>query len=71
MEAMDDEEKRAEDYFRMDDYGSAEEAFQEIAGAWEGLNAKAIRVKNRALMWVYLVEWFSVAGVALVAGVTL
>ena len=55
----------------MDDYDSAEEAFQEIAAAWEELNAKAIKVKNRALMWVYLVEWFSVAGVALVAGVTL
>ena len=71
MEAIDEEEKKAEDYFRMDDYDSAEEAFQEIAAAWEELNAKTIKVKNRALMWVYLVEWFWVTGVALVAGVTL
>jgi len=71
MEAIDEEEKKAEDYFRMDGYDSAEEAFQEIAAAWEELNAKTIKVKNRALMWVYLVEWFWVTGVALVAGVTL
>ncbi len=71
MEAIDKKEKKAEEYYRMHDYDSADRVFQEIAKAWEELDAKAIRVKNRALMWVYLVEWFSVTAVVLVTAVAL
>jgi hypothetical protein len=68
MEAINEMEARAEDLYRQDDYDSAAEAFEEIDNAWREVNARAIDAKEHALLWVYLVEWFSVAGVAMVAG---
>ncbi len=68
LEAINAIEKEAEEYYRQDDYDSASEVFERIHLAWNELNGKAIKVKKNALLWVYLIEWFSVTGVAMVAG---
>ena len=44
-----------------------DEAFEEI----EGLRADALRLKDQALAWVYLVEWLVVSGVFLLCGFVL
>jgi hypothetical protein len=71
LEEINKKEQEAEEYYRMDDYDSTAQAFGDINRAWEELNAKAIEAKKKALVWVYIIEWFSVTGVAMIAGVFL
>ena len=64
-------EKVAEDYYRQDDYDKAAEIFEEVHLSWNQLNMKAIKVKDNALTWVYIIEWFTVTGTALITGTIL
>jgi len=64
-------EKVAEEYYRRDDYDSAAQVFEEIHRSWAELNQKAIEAKEKALVWVYVIEWLSVTGTALLSGVLL
>jgi hypothetical protein len=68
LEAINEEEARAEEFYRQDDYDSAAEVFEEIHLAWTEINSRAMDAKERALLWVYVIEWFSVTGVAMGAG---
>ncbi len=68
LESINQEEEKAEEFYRQDDYDSAAEVFETIHAWWEELNGKAIEVKEQALLWVYLIEWLSVTAVALIAG---
>ncbi len=68
LEEMGRIELMAEEHYRNDDYDSASDLFEEVHRAWTELNAKAIRVKDNALLWVYLIEWFTVTAAAMVAG---
>ncbi len=69
MDAINQRAKEAEEYYRMDDYDTASDLFEEIHRSFNELNGKAAEAKRRALTWVYLIEWFAVSGVALVSGV--
>jgi hypothetical protein len=64
-------ELTAEEYIRMDDYDSAADVFDEIHQAWMVLNAHAIKVKDRALFWIYVSEWLVTTSAALISGVVL
>ncbi len=64
-------EKEAESYYLQDDYDSAAEVFDEVYRAWEDLNTKAMDVKEKALFWVYLIEWLLVTGAAAISGTAL
>jgi hypothetical protein len=68
LEEINQLELRAEEFYRMDDYDSASNVFDEIHLAWMELNAKAIRAKQNALTWVYIIEWFTVTATAMIAG---
>ncbi len=35
------------------------------------ISGKAVELKDRALLWIYVIEWFSVTGVAMLAGFVL
>ncbi len=59
---------QAEEHYRQDDYDSAAEVFEEINSAWSELNMKAIRVKENALIWVYIIEWLIVTSAAIISG---
>jgi hypothetical protein len=37
----------------------------------QGLEEEALELKDRALVWVYLIEWFAVCGTMLICGVVL
>jgi hypothetical protein len=68
LEEINHLELEAEEFYRMDDYDSASEVFDEIQVAWMNLNARAIRVKENALVWVYVIEWITVTAASLIAG---
>ena len=64
-------EGEAKDAYLRQEYDQSlsmmDEAFEEI----EGLRADALRLKDQALAWVYLVEWLVVSGVFLLCGFVL
>ncbi len=64
-------EREAELRFRQEDYDGAAEIFEEINEAWAAIDSKALDAKKRALSWVYLIEWFSVTGAAMIVGALL
>jgi hypothetical protein len=68
LEEINKKEQEAEEYYRMDDYDSAAQAFGEIDSEWEELDAKAIEAKKKALVWVYVIEWLVVMGACMAAG---
>ena len=68
LEDIDQLKERADEFYRMDDYDSAADVFEDINAAWMELNARAIEVKENALIWVYVIEWFTVTAASLVAG---
>jgi hypothetical protein len=59
----------AKDHYLRDDYDAASDLFEDVHRAFDELNGKAVDEKQTVLIWVYLVEWFAVSGVALVSGV--
>ena len=68
MESIHEVKEQAEELFRQDDYDGAAEIFEDVNAAWGELNVRAIRVKENALVWVYLIEWLVVTSVAIMAG---
>ncbi len=71
LDAMNQREREAEEFYRLDDYDGAAEVFEEIHLSWNQLNAKAVKMKEKALAWVYIIEWSVVSGVALASGSSL
>jgi len=57
-------------YLNLEYQGSSEK-MEEALGRISGLGEKAIRLKERALLWIYVVEWLAVSGTFLLAGVAL
>jgi uncharacterized membrane protein len=54
--------------------GGYEESLEKLESALENLNKVsqlALKAKDEALLWVYVVEWFTVSGTAMLAGVVL
>ncbi len=44
------------------------DTYERIHELMVGIEEDAVRLKNRALLWVYLIEWLAVTGTAMVAG---
>ena len=57
-------------YLNLEYQGSSEK-MEEALRRMGGLGDKAIRLKERALLWIYVVEWLAVSGASLVAGFAL
>ncbi len=53
------------------EYELAAAVYQESFRDYDLLEGKALKLKDRALMWVYLIEWFSVSGTCMVSGFVL
>jgi uncharacterized membrane protein len=68
LDQIDDLEKVAEDLYRRNEYDEASETFDEVHLAWNELNTKAIKLKDNALAWIYLIEWLVVSGASMVTG---
>jgi uncharacterized membrane protein len=53
------------------DFEATLESYNEAAGAVEEIENQAIELKERAFLWVYVIEWLTVSGTALFCGVVL
>jgi len=69
LEAINLRESKAEELYRRDEYDAAAQIFEEMEALWARLDANAAKAKDRALAWVYLVEWFAVTGTVMASGV--
>jgi len=68
LSEVDETKKRADRLYLEDRYS---ESVEEMKNAFDGLrrvSTNAIEMKDKALLWIYIVEWFSVTGTCMVAG---
>jgi len=56
-----------QDYLSQE-YASSFQAMQELLTRADGQREAALRLKDRALFWIYVIEWLSVSATFLVAG---
>ncbi len=63
--------EQAQDLYRAQDYGAAADLAAEAVASIRRLESIAIKNKDRAFLWIYLVEWLSVTSVAAIAGTLL
>jgi hypothetical protein len=61
----------AQRLFIEQDYDLCLEILNEIEGDFIELSQELVEMKDRALYWIYIVEWFTVSGTAIVCGVVL
>ncbi len=59
---------QAKDHYLEGRFDHAYQSMKEANSALESLEEKAANLKDRALLWVYIVEWLSITGALLVAG---
>jgi len=53
------------------DFTQVEEKMEEAFRGFEEAEQRAIELKDQALLWVYLIEWFVVLGVSIITGVVI
>ena len=64
-------EREAEGLYRKEQYDEALRVLRELGQSWTELDQRAVSLKEKALAWVYLIEWLVVTGVMLVSGVAI
>jgi len=52
-------------------FGAMLEAYRQADQMLGGIEEEAIKLKNRALLWVYIVEWLGVTGTLMICGLVL
>jgi len=57
--------------YRQQDFAQASASMAEALGRVESIADSAMKLKDRALFWVYLIEWFSVMGTLFASGFAL
>ena len=58
----------AQEYYLDHDFGGALAGAQAAMDKMKEIEKLSVRVKNEALLWVYVIEWLSVTGVSLLSG---
>ncbi len=61
----------AQEEYRDQEWVRARETLDDLDARIDELDEEAIRLKDRALMWVYIIEWFSVTATMFIAGFVL
>jgi len=61
----------AQQLYLDQEYPQSLSLMEEVIDEMESLLDEALRLKDQALVWIYLIEWFSVTGVFLLSGVVL
>ncbi len=64
-------EKAAEALYLTQQYESALSELQAAGEEFRALSEQLMSLKDKALLWVYIVEWLAVSGTAMVCGATL
>jgi len=60
--------KEGETQYLAQEYEASFESMDEAISQMEALRSEAMRLKDRALLWVYVTEWLAISGVSLLAG---
>ncbi len=68
MDILESMVAKAGDHYLNQDFNTAIAAAESANDKMEEIQELAIRIKNEALLWVYIVEWLSVTGVSLISG---
>jgi len=69
--AMDDRWEEARRQYIRQDYDECWSSFDELLSDVSGFQEDAVRLKNQALLWVYVTEWCTITGTSLIAGFVL
>ncbi len=71
LSEVDRTKNEAEDLYLGQDIPAASEGMEGAIARIQGLIGRASELKNKALLWVYSLEWLTMTATALVAGVVL
>ncbi len=69
LKQLEEDVEGAVDYYLEQDYASAMSVMDSTSTEVSEITADAIRLKDQALFWVYLIEWLAVTAAFLVSGV--
>jgi hypothetical protein len=63
------EEKEGAEYLYLtDDYSGAWETMNGVLDRFNEISEEAVKIRERALLWVYITEWFVVTGTMIICG---
>jgi len=68
LSSLDGDYARAQELYREQDWEGALQTLKDLHSSVSRLEEDAIRLKNRALFWIYVIEWFTVMGTLFVTG---
>ena len=65
---LETKKKEAERLYLKDRYEEAADAMKDVIQGFQRISDQAVRIRERALLWVYITEWFAVTGTAIICG---
>ena len=65
---LETKKKEAERLYLKDRYEEASGAMKDVIQGFQRISDQAVRIRERALLWVYITEWFAVTGTAIICG---
>ncbi len=68
ISGAEEEKGRAEYLYLTDDYSGAWETMNGVLDRFNEISEEAVKIRERALLWVYITEWFAVTGTMIVCG---
>jgi hypothetical protein len=71
LDELDDQKQEADLFFIDQDYEAAGAALDSALLELEELIKEAIEAKDRAMLWIFVIEWLVVSGTSMIAGVLL
>jgi len=71
MGSITEKRKRADEEYLYQEYVQAKSTYEDAIGDLEDLGFAAMKRKDRAMLWVYLVQWLVVSGTSMIVGFVL
>ncbi len=65
---LEKEKKEAESLYLESNYEGAKEAIAAVMEQFVEIESESVRIRRRALMWIYITEWITVTGTSMFAG---
>jgi hypothetical protein len=68
IQVLDEAWRESRESYLSQDYSDARNKMETLIVDLEDLRSQALKLKDRALIWIYVIEWLSVSGTFMVAG---
>ena len=65
---LDSDFKRSQELYRNQEWEASAEIIDGLKSSLRDLDDEAIGLKDRALMWIYIIEWFTVTATLFISG---